>query len=91
MPPNKCEAMEARVDKIDARLTKVETTLDAMRSEWREGLSDLKNQLVALYGERAEWGKWLRAHIPIFFKWLGWFIAAVCGVYQISQIVKQFA
>lgn len=84
------EKMEARQDAMDRRLTSVEATLGEMRKSVEGGLADLKQQLIVLYNERSEWGKWLRMKIPTFLKWLGWFIAAVCGLYQIPQVIKQF-
>ena len=83
--------LEARVDGLDNRLTAVETTVTDMRNECRQGFSDVKDQLSAIYGERAEWGKWARANLGLAFKWVGIIVLGACGINQASNIIQTLA
>lgn len=91
------EALEKRVDGIDSRLTKVETTLGEVRKSVEGGIADLKQQIFVLYQERAEWGKWLRGAITAVGQWLGrWggiIILAALGLSNfktISEVIKSW-
>ena len=83
--------LEARVDGLDNRLTAVETTVTDMRNECRQGFSDVKDQLRAIYEERAEWGKWARANLGLAFKWVGIIVLGACGINQASNIIQTLA
>ena len=85
------EDLEARVDGLDNRLTAVETTVDDMRNECRQGFSDVKDQLRTIYEERAEWGKWARANLGLAFKWVGIIVLGACGINQASNIIQTLA
>ena len=85
------EDLEARVDGLDNRLTAVETTVSDMRNECKQGFSDVKDQLRVIYDERAEWGKWARAHLGLAFKWVGIIVLGACGINQASNIIQTLA
>lgn len=85
------DVLEARVDKMDNRLTAVETTVADMRNECKQGFTDLKVQLSAIYAERAEWGKWARQHLGSAFKWVGIIVLGACGINQSSSIIETIA
>lgn len=51
---NKYRELDERVDNVEQRLTKVETTLADMRNECRTGFADLKAELVRIYEARKE-------------------------------------
>lgn len=76
----KLAELDARVDKIDSRLTRVETEMKDSRDENRRGFDDIKNQLNHLYEERTEWGKVAREVVRKVVTWLMWFIPALVGV-----------
>lgn len=84
------EDMEKRVDELDNRLTRVETSLDAMRGECREGFTDIKAQLNNIYAERREWGKWARDHLGKVIIWACGLIAFACGMTKLPEIVRIF-
>lgn len=83
--------LETKVNKMDNRLTAVETSVADMRNECKQGFTDLKVQLCAIYAERAEWGKWARQHLGSAFKWIGIIILAACGINQSSSIIETIA
>ena len=76
----KLAALDERVDKIDSRLTRVETEMKDSRDENRRGFDDIKNQLNHLYAERAEWGKTAREIVRKVVLWLMWLIPALVGL-----------
>ena len=76
----KIAALDARVDKIDSRLTRVETEMKDSRDENRRGFDDIKTQLNHLYQERAEWGKVAREIVKKVVVWLMWLIPALVGL-----------
>lgn len=88
------EDLEGRVDKIDLRLTKVESEVSGMRNEMKQGFFDLKEQLGHIYAERREWSKWVRDNIDLkaIGKWIGrWVIIvtfALMGISHMTDIRK---
>ena len=76
----KLAALDERVDKMDARLTRVETEMKDSRDENRRGFDDIKNQLNHLYEERSEWGKTAREIVKKVVTWLMWLIPALVGL-----------
>ena len=96
--PAKFEEMDGEIDSLsnrlataESRLTKLETTVADMRNECRQGFSDVKDQLRAIYEERTEWGKWARAHLGLAFKWVGIIVLGACGINQASNIIQTLA
>ena len=91
----KVVGLDGRVDGLDKKVAVIDSQVTEMRQENKEGFALVRAQLQDIYGEKVAWGEWLRAHIPSFFKWLGWFIAAVCGITQIpraaSSVVEAYA
>lgn len=86
---NKLAALDARVDKMDSRLTRVETEMKDSRDENRRGFDDIKNQLNHLYEDRAEWGKTAREIVRKIVCWLMWLIPALVGLrYAAERFVK---
>lgn len=80
-------AHDDRIDQLDTRLTRVETTVEDIREENRRGREDNRRgfdeimvQLNHLYAERAEWGKIARANLNKIVNWLLWLIPALVGV-----------
>lgn len=82
---NHYHALDERVDDIDRRLTAVETGVRDMREETRQGFTDVKNQLTALYSERSEWGRTARELVRKIVLWLMWFIPALCGIHYAAE------
>lgn len=80
--------LEDRVDSIDTRLTKVETSLTDMRGEVRAGFADLKAELLRVYDERSKWGQWARDNVGRALKWGGAIILAACGINQTATIAR---
>lgn len=76
----KLAALDERVDKMDARLTRVETEMKDSRDENRRGFDDIKTQLNHLYEERSEWGKTAREIVKKVVVWLMWLIPALVGL-----------
>ena len=87
---NKYRELDERVDDVERRLTKVETTLADMRNECRTGFADLKAELVRIYDERSKWGAWARENIGRALKWIGWIVLAACGITQSTSVIKLF-
>lgn len=87
---NKYRELDERVDDVEQRLTKVETTLADMRNECRTGFADLKAELVRIYDERSKWGAWARDNIGRALKWIGWIVLAACGITQSTSVIKLF-
>lgn len=87
---NKYRELDERVDDVEQRLTKVETTLADMRNECRTGFADLKSELVRIYDERSKWGAWARENIGRALKWVGWIVLAACGITQSTSVIKLF-
>ena len=85
----KLAALDARVDKIDSRLTRVETEMKDSRDENRRGFDDIKNQLNHLYAERTEWGKTARDIRRKVVFWLMWLIPALIGIRYIADRVAE--
>ena len=86
----KIAALDSRVDKIDSRLTRVETEMKDSRDENRRGFEDIKNQLNHLYEERAEWGKVAREIVRKVVTWLMWLIPALIGLkFTIEKFIPQ--
>lgn len=83
--------LEGSVDQLKNRLTAVETTLDDMREESKAGFADLKDELKAIYAERAAWGKWARENIGHALRWAGVIILTACGITQASSIIQELA
>ena len=81
---NKLAALDERVDKIDSRLTRVETEMKDSRDENRRGFDDIKNQLNHLYAERAEWGKTAREIVRKVVVWLMWLIPSLIGLRYVA-------
>lgn len=81
---NKLAALDERVDKIDSRLTRVETEMKDSRDENRRGFDDIKNQLNHLYAERAEWGKTAREIVRKVVTWLMWLIPSLIGLRYVA-------
>lgn len=81
---NKLAALDERVDKIDSRLTRVETEMKDSRDENRRGFDDIKNQLNHLYAERAEWGKTAREIVRKVVIWLMWLIPSLIGLRYVA-------
>lgn len=81
---NKLAALDERVDKIDSRLTRVETEMKDSRDENRRGFDDIKNQLNHLYAERAEWGKTAREIVRKVVVWLMWLIPSLMGLRYVA-------
>lgn len=87
---NKYRELDERVDDVEQRLTKVETTLADMRNECRTGFADLKAELIRIYDERSKWGAWARENIGRALKWIGWIVLAACGITQSTSVIKLF-
>lgn len=86
----KLAALDSRVDKIDSRLTRVETEMKDSRDENRRGFDDIKTQLNHLYQERAEWGKVAREIVRKVVTWLMWLIPALVGLkFTIEKFLPQ--
>ena len=83
----KLAALDERVDKMDARLTRVETEMKDSRDENRRGFDDIKNQLNHLYEERSEWGKTAREIVKKVVTWLMWLIPALVGLRYAAEKV----
>lgn len=83
----KLAALDERVDKIDSRLTRVETEMKDSRDENRRGFDDIKNQLNHLYAERSEWGKTAREIVKKVVAWLMWLIPALVGLRYAAEKV----
>ena len=83
----KLAALDERVDKIDSRLTRVETEMKDSRDENRRGFDDIKNQLNHLYAERSEWGKTAREIVKKVVVWLMWLIPALVGLRYAAEKV----
>lgn len=85
----KLAELDARVDKIDSRLTRVETEMKDSRDENRRGFDDIKAQLNHLYEERTEWGKVAREVVRKVVTWLMWLIPALVGLrYAAEKIFR---
>lgn len=86
--------IEARVDKIDNRLTKVETTVEAMRGEVKEDFALIRAQLNDIYAEKIAWGTWARNALTEIGKWLGEvgrdYPLAAIGFNQLPNIIEYF-
>lgn len=80
--------LDDRVDKLETRLTAVETSLTDMRSENAAGFRDVKDTLARIYDERAKWGEWARENIGKVIKWVGLIVLAACGINQAATIIK---
>lgn len=96
--PAKFEEMDGEIDSLssrlataESRLTKLETTVADMRNECKQGFSDVKDQLRIIYDDRAEWGRWARAHLGLAFKWIGIIVLGACGINQASNIIQTLA
>jgi len=87
---NKYRELDMRVDDVEDRLAKVETSLADMRDECRTGFADLKAELVRIYDERSKWGSWARENIGHALKWIGWIVLAACGITQSTSLIKLF-
>lgn len=87
---NKYRELDRRVDDVEDRLAKVETSLADMRDECRTGFADLKAELVRIYDERSKWGAWARENIGHALKWIGWIVLAACGITQSTSLIKLF-
>lgn len=87
---NKYRELDRRVDDVEDRLAKVETSLADMRDECRTGFADLKAELVRIYDERSKWGSWARENIGHALKWIGWIVLAACGITQSTSLIKLF-
>lgn len=91
----KYEALEQRVNGIDDRLIKVETSLSDMRLECQRGFERIENHLNNMNAERMAWSAWVRDNVPAVVKWIGkWAIIltlAAIGVNNIPSIVKLFS
>lgn len=83
----KLAALDERVDKMDARLTRVETEMKDSRDENRRGFDDIKTQLNHLYEERSEWGKTAREIVKKVVVWLMWLIPALVGLRYAAEKV----
>ena len=83
----KLAALDERVDKIDSRLTRVETEMKDSRDENRRGFDDIKNQLNHLFAERSEWGKTAREIVKKVVAWLMWLIPALVGLRYAAEKV----
>lgn len=83
----KLAALDERVDKMDARLTRVETEMKDSRDENRRGFDDIKTQLNHLYEERSEWGKTAREIVRKVVVWLMWLIPALVGLRYAAEKV----
>lgn len=83
----KLAALDERVDKMDARLTRVETEMKDSRDENRRGFDDIKTQLNHLYEERSEWGKTSREIVRKVVVWLMWLIPALVGLRYAAEKV----
>ena len=83
----KLAALDERVDKIDSRLTRVETEMKDSRDENRRGFDDIKNQLNHLYAERSEWSKTAREIVKKVVAWLMWLIPALVGLRYAAEKV----
>ena len=92
----KFKELDERVDDMDKRLTRVETSLVDIREDNRvarednqRGFDDIKTQLNHLYAERAEWGKTARDIVRKVVLWLMWLIPALVGLrYAADKIFK---
>ena len=85
----KLAALDERVDKIDSRLTRVETEMKDSRDENRRGFDDIKTQLNHLYAERSEWGKTAREIVRKVVAWLMWLIPALVGLrYAAEKLIN---
>lgn len=63
-------ALEQRVDNVENRLTKVETSLSDFRCEMQTGFSQLDRHLSNLYSEKQKWGEWARNSLNSVGKYL---------------------
>lgn len=93
----KFHALETRVDSVENRLTKVETSLSDMRSECQRGFASIEknvdriyDQNKHLYEEKARWGSWARDNLGRAFYWIGIIVLAACGITQATSIIKLF-
>lgn len=86
------EAMERRQDEFDARLTRVETTMDETKQIVREGFADIKATMHDAYAEKIAWGDWARHALTDCGKWLGkWggvIILAALGLSNAKSIAE---
>lgn len=82
--------LERRVDAVEDRLTRLETSLADMRGEVKSGFDQLGKQLDSIYSEKSKWSEWAREHIGVALKWIGWIVLGACGVSQTAEIVKIF-
>lgn len=80
--------LEGRVDKLETRLSVVETSITDMRQECSTGFSDIKAELRRIYSERSKWSEWARENIGHALKWAGIIILTACGITQTSNIIK---
>ena len=87
-------ALDERVDKIDTRLTAVETRQNEQTQMLREGFADVKAQLHDAYAEKVAWGDWARHALTDCGKWLGkWgaiILATAIGVGNLDKITALF-
>ena len=88
------ESLDARVDVIDQRVTRVETKQNEQTQMIREGFADVKAQLHDAYAEKIAWGDWARHALTDCGKWLGkWgtvIILAAIGMGNSDKIVSWF-
>lgn len=75
------KALERRVDKMETRLTKLETSVADSREENKKGFDALHIQLNQIYAEKQKWGDWVRAsvNLPSIGKFVGKWTAILTG------------
>lgn len=86
------ESLDARVDVIDQRVTRVETKQNEQTQMMREGFADVKAALHDAYAEKVAWGDWARHALDNVGKWVGkvapYVILAAIGFGNADKIGK---
>ena len=83
------DQLAGRVDQMENRLKAVETSIEDMHRECKNGFEKLGADLSRIYDERAKRSAWARENLGHALRWAGVIILTACGITQASSIIQE--